>query len=77
MSKIDNTSGIPEDSLHREGLIDRLTQYLEADPKAWHLRYNLALALTHQGKLDEALEQYRQVLAVSPKHMESLVLAGI
>ena len=76
MSKIENNSGIPEDDFHREGLKDRLTQYLEADPKAWHLRYNLALTLTHEGKLDEALEQYAQVLAVSPKHMESLVNMG-
>ena len=76
MSKIENASGIPEDSLHRLGLIDRLTQYLEADPKAWHLRYNLALALTHEGRLDEALQQYSQVLAVSPKHMESLINMG-
>ena len=76
MNKIDTPSGIPEDDLQREGLIDRLTQYLEADPKAWHMRYNLALALTHKGQLDEALSQFQQVLAVSPKHMESLINMG-
>jgi tetratricopeptide (TPR) repeat protein len=76
MDKIESNSGIPEDELHREGLIDRLTQYLEADPKAWHMRYNLALALTHKGELDEALAQFQQVLAVSPKHMESLINMG-
>ena len=76
MSKIENPSGIPDDGLHRLGLIDRLTQYLEADPKAWHLRYNLALALTHEGREDEALQQYSQVLAVSPKHMETLLNMG-
>ena len=76
MNKIDTNSGIPQDDLQREGLIDRLTQYLEADPKAWHMRYNLALALTHEGRLDEALAQFKQVLAVSPKHMESLINMG-
>ncbi|MCB2187393.1 MAG: tetratricopeptide repeat protein [Deltaproteobacteria bacterium] len=76
MSKIDNTSGIPEDELMREGLIDRLSQYLEAEPGAWHVRYNLGVALAHVGRYDEALEHFRQVLTHSPKHLESLVNIG-
>ncbi|MFH1034049.1 MAG: tetratricopeptide repeat protein [Pseudomonadota bacterium] len=76
MSKIETTSGIPEDDLLREGLIDRLSQYLAAEPGAWHVRYNLGVALAHEGRLDEALEQFRQVLADSPKHMQSLVNIG-
>jgi tetratricopeptide (TPR) repeat protein len=76
MSPIDENSGIPQDDFERAGLIDRLSQYLQAEPKAWHVRYNLALALHHEGRLDEALEQYRLVLAESPKHMQSLVNIG-
>lgn len=76
MSKIETESGIPEDGFLREGLIDRLQQYVEADPKAWHIRYNLAVALMHDGRHDEALDHFRQVLQVSPKHMESLVNLG-
>ena len=73
MSKIENPSGIPEDDFLREGLVDRLTQYLEAEPGAWHVRYNLGVALMQQGDVDEALAQFRQVMAESPKHMESMV----
>lgn len=76
MSIIDNESGIPEDELLREGLIDRLTQYLEAEPGAWHLRYNLGVALAHEDRLDEALEQFRLVLQYAPKHLQSLVNIG-
>lgn len=76
MAKIDNTSGVPEDEFMREGLIDRLAQYLEAEPDAWHIRYNLAVALLHDDRADEALEQFNQVLAQAPKHMESLVNIG-
>ncbi|MCF8043388.1 MAG: tetratricopeptide repeat protein [Desulfarculaceae bacterium] len=73
MSKIEDPSGIPEDDFLREGLVDRLTQYLEAEPKAWHVRYNLGVALMQQGDVDEALMQFRQVMAESPKHLESMV----
>ncbi|BEQ13096.1 tetratricopeptide repeat protein [Desulfoferula mesophila] len=73
MSKIENPSGIPEDDFLREGLVDRLTQYLEAEPGAWHVRYNLGVALMQQGDVDEALTQFRQVMAESPKHLESMV----
>lgn len=76
MSKITNQSGVPEDDFMREGLIDRLSQYLEAEPKAWHVRYNLGVALLHDGRVDEALDQFSQVLAMAPKHMESLVNVG-
>ncbi len=76
MSKIDNQSGVPEDDFLREGLIDRLSQYLAAEPKAWHVRYNLGVALLHEGRADEALEQFAQVLQEAPKHMESLVNSG-
>lgn len=76
MTKITNASGVPEDEFMREGLIDRLTQYLEAEPGAWHVRYNLAVALMHDDRLDEALQQFSQVLAQAPKHMESLVNIG-
>lgn len=73
MSKIEDPSGIPEDEFLREGLVDRLTQYLEAEPKAWHVRYNLGVALMQQGDVDEALAQFRQVMAESPKHLESMI----
>lgn len=76
MAIIDNNSGVPEDEFLREGLIDRLQQYIEAEPGAWHVRYNLAVALTHAGELDLALEHFRQVLQYAPKHMESLVNIG-
>jgi tetratricopeptide (TPR) repeat protein len=68
--------GIPEDEFLREGYVDRLSQYLEAEPRAWHLRYNLAVALVHQGKVDEALEQFRLVLQETPKHLQSMVNTG-
>lgn len=76
MSKIENTSGIPDDDLMREGLIDRLSQYLAAEPGAWHVRYNLGVALAHEWRLDEALEQFGLVLKDAPKHMQSLVNIG-
>lgn len=76
MAIIDNTSGVPDDEFLREGLIDRLQQYLAAEPGAWHVRYNLAVALAHAGELDLALEHFRQVLQYAPKHMESLVNIG-
>lgn len=76
MSKITNESGVPDDAFHREGLIDRLSQYVEAAPDAWHIRYNLGVALAHDGRLDEALEQFQQVLKDSPKHLESMLNIG-
>jgi tetratricopeptide (TPR) repeat protein len=76
MSKIETPSGIPEDELLREGLIDRLSQYLAAEPGAWHVRYNLGVALVHENRPDEALEQFRLVLQDAPKHMQSLVNIG-
>ncbi|MBI5522598.1 MAG: tetratricopeptide repeat protein [Desulfarculus sp.] len=76
MSKIENPSGIPDDDLMREGLIDRLSQYLAAEPGAWHVRYNLGVAMAHEGRLDEALEQFGLVLKDAPKHMQSLVNIG-
>ncbi len=76
MSVIETDSGIPEDEFHREGLIDRLSQYLAAEPKAWHVRYNLGVALMHAGRSDEALAQFSEVLQYAPKHMESLVNIG-
>lgn len=76
MSKIETPSGIPEDELLREGLVDRLTQYLEAQPDAWHMRYNLGVALMHSGQVDEAIQAFQQVLAQAPKHMESLINLG-
>ncbi len=68
--------GVPEDEFLREGLIDRLTQYLEAEPGAWHLRYNLGVALAHDGRTDEALEQFRLVLQDTPKHLQSMINIG-
>ena len=76
MSKIENPTGIPDDDFLRDGLIDRLTQYLAAEPGAWHVRYNLGVALAHEGRQDEALEQFRQVLKDSPKHLQSLINIG-
>ncbi len=76
MSKITTPSGIPEDEFLREGLIDRLSQYLEAEPDAWHMRYNLGVALMHAGRSDEAVQAFQQVLALAPKHMESLINLG-
>jgi tetratricopeptide (TPR) repeat protein len=76
MSKIEDPSGIPEDDFLREGLIDRLSQYLEAQPDAWHMRYNLGVALMHGGRTDDAIQAFLQVLAQAPKHMESLVNLG-
>ncbi|MCF8034107.1 MAG: tetratricopeptide repeat protein [Desulfarculaceae bacterium] len=73
MKKIENTSGIPDDDFMREGLVDRLKQYLAAEPGAWHVRYNLGVALMQSGEVDEALTEFRQVMAESPKHMESMV----
>ncbi|RJX28748.1 MAG: tetratricopeptide repeat protein [Desulfarculus sp.] len=76
--KIKTTSGVPEDEFLREGLIDRLRQYLAAEPKAWHVRYNLGVALMQDGRPEEALAEFRQVLALSPKHLESMInIAGI
>jgi tetratricopeptide (TPR) repeat protein len=75
---IDNLSGIPEDEFMREGLIDRLRQYVAADPKAWNVRYNLGVALLADGHPQEALLEFREVLTVSPKHLESMInIAGI
>lgn len=76
MSSNSQDPGIPEDEFLREGYVDRLSQYLEAEPGAWHLRYNLGVALVHQGKVDEALEQFRLVLQYTPKHLQSMVNIG-
>jgi len=76
MDKIENTSGVPQDEFQRAGLIDRLSQYLAAEPRAWHVRYNLALTLNADGHPEEALKQFRLVLADSPKHLESLINIG-
>lgn len=76
MSKIETPSGIPEDEFLREGLVDRLSQYLEAQPDAWHMRYNLGVALMHAGQVDDAVQAFLQVLAQAPKHMESLINLG-
>ncbi len=76
MSKIETPSGIPEDELLSDGLIDRLTQYLEAQPDAWHMRYNLGVAYMHTGRVDEAVQAFLEVLAQAPKHMESLINLG-
>lgn len=76
MSKIEDPSGVPQDDFMREGLIDRLSQYLAAEPGAWHVRYNLGVALVHDGRVDEALEQFRLVLQDSPKHLETMVNIG-
>jgi tetratricopeptide (TPR) repeat protein len=76
MSKIEDPSGIPEDDFMREGLIDRLAQYVQAEPGAWHVRYNLGVALMHDNRLEEALEQFRLVLQQSPKHLETMVNIG-
>lgn len=76
MSQKEPNSEIPQDEFLREGYIDRLSQYVGAEPGAWHLRYNLAVALTHAGRLDEALEHFNLVLADTPKHLESLVNIG-
>jgi tetratricopeptide (TPR) repeat protein len=76
MSKIETPSGIPEDDFLREGLVDRLSQYLEAQPDAWHMRYNLGVALMHSGQVDDAVQAFQQVLAQAPKHMESLINLG-
>lgn len=76
MSKIEDPSGIPQDDLEREGLIDRLSQYLSVQPDAWHMRYNLGLALAHHGRQEEALQQFHEVLKYAPRHMESLVNIG-
>ncbi len=75
---IDNLTGIPEDDFHRQGLIDRLRQYVAADPSAWNVRYNLGVALLADGKPEEALPEFVEVLKVSPKHLESMInIAGI
>ena len=76
MSKIETPDGIPEDEFLREGLIDRLSQYLETQPDAWHMRYNLGVAYMHDGQEDEAIQEFLQVLAQAPKHMESLINLG-
>lgn len=76
MAKIETPSGVPEDDFHREGMIDRLQQYVAAEPQAWHVRYNLGVALAQDGRLDEALEQFNIVTQQSPKHLESLVNMG-
>ena len=73
MTKIEDPSGIPEDEFMREGLVDRLRQYLAAEPKAWHVRYNLGVALMQAGEADLALNEFRQVIADSPKHLESMI----
>jgi tetratricopeptide (TPR) repeat protein len=73
MSKIEDPSGIPEDEFLREGLVDRLKQYLAAEPGAWHVRYNLGVALMQAGQEDQALSEFRQVIAASPKHLESMI----
>jgi len=67
---------IPENQFLRKGFIDRFTQYLRVQPNAWHLRYNLAVALTHDGRIDEALEQFRQVLNKNPKHLQTMINIG-
>lgn len=76
MAKIETPSGIPEDDFMREGLIDRLSQYIQAEPEAWHVRYNLGVALSQDGRLDEALEHFMIVVQQSPRHVESLVNMG-
>jgi len=76
MAILETPSGIPEDDFLREGLIDRLQQYLAAEPGAWHIRYNLAVALAHDDRVDEAIEQFKQVLSEAPKHLESMLNLG-
>lgn len=67
---------MPEDDFLREGLIDRLSQYLAADESAWNVRYNLGVALAHEGRLAEAAEHFRTVLKQAPKHLESMINLG-
>lgn len=76
MAKIETPSGIPEDDFLREGLIDRLQQFVDADPGAWHIRYNLGVALAHDGDIDQAIEQFKLVLQDAPKHLESMLNLG-
>lgn len=76
MAKIETPSGIPEDDFLREGLIDRLRQFVEADPGAWHIRYNLGVALAHDNRTDEAIEHFKLVLRDAPRHLESTLNLG-
>ena len=46
-------------------------------PGGSDLRYDLGLALAKAGRLDEAMEKFRQVLAANPGHQDARVSLGI
>jgi Tfp pilus assembly protein PilF len=44
----------------------QLRRALEKDPNLVNVRYNLGFALQLQGKMEEAIEAYRQALQIDP-----------
>ena len=58
---------------------DRLTSLkslLEQDPNNSFVRYGLAQSLANAGRLDEAVEQYRELLAVNPDYVAAYYHQG-
>jgi tetratricopeptide (TPR) repeat protein len=47
-------------------------RYATQDAKFFEAYYNLAVALTHYGLLDEAIPAYRRALELNPRHDEAL-----
>jgi protein O-GlcNAc transferase len=48
-----------------------LERAIERDPKSLHERNTLGNVLQQEGRLDDAIEQYRASIAISPNHAES------
>ena len=46
------------------------------NPDSWLAHSNLGRILKNQGRLDEALEQYKEALRISPSDVDSMVSAG-
>src|SRR4029077_19660204 len=47
------------------------TATLEKNPRCWMAHYNLGIVLSQQGEADQAIEHYRQAVALRPDYAEA------
>ena len=47
------------------------TATLQKNPDCWMAHYNLGIALSEQGESDQAIEHYRQAIALRPDYAEA------
>jgi predicted Zn-dependent protease len=53
-----------------------LTEILAQNPKDEFARYGLAMEYSRAGKVDEALEEFRRLLAVNPSYTAAYFMAA-